>query len=1425
MTGKRGLEDSWPLSPLQEGLLFHSLFDERALDVYIIQVVVDLEGPLDAVRLRTAAQALLDRHSCLRAAFVPAKDPPVQVVASAVPVPWAEVDLSDRQVTDRCPKCDRLVEEDRTTRFDLQTAPLLRFLLVKLGEVRHRLVLSVHHILLDGWSIPLVLKELFALYASGGDGSALPEVRPFSDHLSWLSTRDRAAALAAWAQALKGIEEPTLLAAPDRSRPLVMPERVDLGISEALTSQLTSFARAKGLTLNTLVQVTWAVVLSRLVGRLDVVFGMTVAGRSPELSGFESMLGLFINTVPVRVQLDPAESLTDLLHRIQDEQLRLLDHQYVGLTELQHEVGVDTLFDTLTVVESFPADITELTRALDGTGITFTLRETRGSTHYPVALVVVPGARLQMELKYRPDLLDASAVQALAGRVMRVLELMVADPEARVSGIDVLSARECEQLLVEWNDTAVAVEETTLLELFTAQVTRTPDAVAVVCGAESVTYAELDERACRLADHLLRHGSGPEHVVGVCLERSVDLVVALVGVLRAGAAFVALEQEWPAARIEQVCRAAGAAVLITSEVEVSPAGSTKIAIDNLPGSSGLESAVPVCAPASANSDGLAYLIFTSGSTGTPKGVMIRHRAIAARLSWQRELLNFGSGDAVLFKAPLGFDISINEVFLPLVSGARLVVAAPGGERDIEYLLQVIEREQVTFVYLVSSMLDMLLESPGVAARARVLKHVWCGGEALGPTLFDRFRATLDAVMYHGYGPAEATIGVTHQFYRPGQSRAGVTIGRPNPNTQVYLLDQGLFPVPPGVTGELYVGGLPLGRGYVHDPAQTACRFVADPFCAGGRLYRTGDLARWRADGVLEFCGRADNQVKIRGMRVELGEIEAVLQQHPQVRQAVVITDTRPSGTIQLVGYCLSTPEHLDRIRLHAWAAARLPEHMVPASFVVLESFPLTANGKIDRQALPARSLDNGQAHAEFAPPQGIEEMTVARVWAEVLGLDRVGRDDNFFELGGDSLRGARMVLRLRELFQLEIPLRELFRCPTVSGLAGALSSPEQAAPGATEPRPAPSPRDQQPQGSQPWPDPLPPLSRHRGENVLLTGASGFFGAFLLREILTRYPGTVHCLVRADSTARAWDKLRANLRRYGLSEEVLTQNRIRIVVGDLARPAFALGADEYERLAAEIDLIIHNGAHVDALHSYETVEATNVHGTRALLGLAATTWRKPLRFVSTVSAASYRSSTPGGGSGYVESKWRAEQVVAGARAHGIPAAVYRVPRLSGDSRTGRSNGRDIMLRMIGWILDLGTAPDIEICEDWIPVDEAARLLVAPSPGPEHGGSFVLTTHRRVRLSEIIELAREIGHNIELKPTAEWLRDLASRSVEEHEVLASALRIASADGKFGASTGAPQSDASGDGFVPIVARGVTEQILRHYLCTTSQVHRIG
>ncbi|MGD9531186.1 amino acid adenylation domain-containing protein, partial [Pseudonocardia sp.] len=602
---------------------------------------------------------------------------------------------------------------------------------------------------------------------------------------------------------------------------------------------------------------------------------------------------------------------------------------------------------------------------------------------------------------------------------------------------DTLAARL--EVLAGWNDSTLPSHTTTVAELFARSVRAYPDGLALVAGgggtaggrAVQLTYRELADRVYQLAHHLLHRGLTPEQVVAVQLPRSAEMVVAVLAIMVAGGAFVPVDPEWPEQRRRQVLDDAGAVLAVTG-----PSGavaSVPAVVADLGDWSYAH--LPTRAPAvTIEPQRLAYVMFTSGSTGRPKGAMIRHEAICNRLLWQVEkILRFGPGDAALFKAPLSFDISVNEILLPLVSGGYVVVAEPGGDRDPQYLLELIATEGVTFVYLVSSMLDVLLEMSRGTAKLQGLKHVWCGGEVLTPELFERFRDQLTTTLYHGYGPAEATIGVSHVIYRDDAERIATSIGRPNPSTQLYVLDEQLRPVPVGVGGELYAAGFLLGRGYVNAPGMTAARFVANPFdpAGGSRLYRTGDLARWHDDGSLEFLGRADNQVKIRGMRLELEEVEAVLATHPGVRQAVVTAREIAAGTKYLAAYALVAAPGSGAVtedELRRWCADRLPEYMVPTTFTVLDALPLTPNGKVDRRALPEPRRPEGATGGRAARTP--RERTLCAIFAEVLGLAEVGPDDDFFTLGGDSIvaigvvsraRRAGLVVRPREVFELRTP--------------------------------------------------------------------------------------------------------------------------------------------------------------------------------------------------------------------------------------------------------------------------------------------------------------------------------------------------------------------------------------------------------------------
>ncbi|MFJ2818731.1 amino acid adenylation domain-containing protein [Streptomyces sp. NPDC087294] len=1028
------IQDILPLSPLQEGLLFHALYDPEALDVYTMQLAFEVAGPVDLDVLRAAGQGLLARHANLRAGFrQAASGRAVQVIAPAVKLPCAEVDLRHLAGTGRQDtEVERVLAEDRARRFDMARPPLLRLTLVRLAADRQLLVLNVHHILWDGWSMPLVLDELFTLYAQGGDPTGLRPVVPFRDYLRWLTRQDQDAAVAAWQRALHGLEEPTLLAPADADRAPLVPERARVELSEDLTARLTRTARGLGLTLNTVVQGAWALLLAGLTGRQDVVFGGTVAGRPPELPGVEDMIGLFVNTVPVRARLDPAETFAGLLARIQDEQTALQSFQYVRLSDIQRTVGLGDLFDTSTVFENYPlADDPEGPAA---TGLRVTSVQGRSATHYPLLLVAEPGARLVLALCYRPDVFARAEAEVFGERLHALLETFAAAPDTRVARLETLTAEERRLLPRPSDATPLDVSPATLPDLFEEQVARTPDAVAVVREDERLTYAQLDDRANRLADRLVRHGVGPEDLVVVLMERSVELIVAILAVTKAGGVYAPLEPKSAAEQLPRVADAVGGAVVLTDHASRDiPARCgltdlTTLVVDaaSTPDGDGTAQRVPV----RRHLDQAAYVMFTSGSTGRPKGVAVTHRNV-------RDLAHDRVWNAahrrMLFHSSHAWDASTYELWVPLLNGGEVVVAPPGA-LDAEALRAAVTRHQIGAVWLTAGLFRVFAEeSPGCFAG---LREVWTGGDKVPAAAVRKvLEACPDTVVVNGYGPTETTVFAT---CLPMRSPAGVVepvpIGRPLDHTRAYVLDGWLRPVPVGVAGELYVAGAGLGRGYHRRPGPTAERFVACPLgVPGERMYRTGDIVRRRADGTLAFVGRADDQVKIRGYRVEPGEIEASLAAHPEVGEVVVVAREDAPGVKHLVAYVTSAgPDSApDPAALRDHLAAQLPEHLVPAAVLVLAALPLSANGKVDHKALPAVDFTAAATHRA---PRTEAERTLADLYAALLGVERVGVDDSFFTLGGDSITSIQLVARARRAGLVLTP-REVFQHKTVAALA------------------------------------------------------------------------------------------------------------------------------------------------------------------------------------------------------------------------------------------------------------------------------------------------------------------------------------------------------------------------------------------------------
>ncbi|RZB19947.1 non-ribosomal peptide synthetase [Streptomyces sp. F001] len=1038
------LADVWPLSPLQEGMLFHALADSAGPDVYTVQMALHLDGSVDGKALRAAGQRMLKRHPNLRAAFRhEALDRPVQIIEDGTQLPWQDVDLSARPDADAA--LDAFLADERARRFDLAQPPLMRFALVRLGEERHCLVITQHHILTDGWSSTLHINELLALYriyASGEDDSALPGTTPYRDYLTWLTERDRTTALDAWAQAMAGAEPTYLAAAPSQEPgPAPLPERLVSHLDADTTAALDAQARRAGVTLNTLMQCAWGVLLGRMTGQDDVVFGAVVSGRSPEIPGIENMIGLFINTVPVRVRMDAADTWADLAARVQAEQGALLPHQHLALTETQRAAGPGNLFDTVVAFENYLVDRTA--QPVDETpGLRVTGATGYDGAHYPLNLVVVPGPQLRLRLDYRTDRYTRPDADALLDRFVRLLSAVAEDAGQRVGAASLLASAERERVVGEWGRGPVAeVPEGTAPGVFEARVAEAPDAVAVVSGDGSAvyTYGELNARANRVARLLVERGVGPEQLVALALPRSPELIVAVLAVWKAGAAYLPVDVEYPVERVRFMLEDSRPTAVLT---DMSTAGLVPesvgeravVALDDpevegrLAGLSGADLA-DADRLGALRTEHPSYVIYTSGSTGVPKGVVVAHAGLVSLVAASGPRLGVGRGGRVLQFASPSFDAATWDWSLALLSGAALVVAgveelAPGAA-----LTRVLCDAGVTYCMVPPSALPLL-----DVARVPASMTVVVGGEACGPDVAARWSA--GRRMVNAYGPTEATVCAT--MSEPLSGADVPPIGRPIGNVRVYVLDGGLSPVPPGVPGELYVAGAGVARGYLNRPGLTAERFVADPYGpAGSRMYRTGDLVRWNTNGTLQFLGRADDQVKLRGFRIELGEVEAALTSCPGVAGAVaVIREDRP-GDRRLVGYVVPDGD-VEQAVIRGRLAERLPEYMVPAAVVVVDALPLTPNSKLDRKALPAP--DYSAATGLPQAPRDAREEILAGLFAEVLGLDQVGVDDGFFDLGGHSLLAMRLIGRIRAVLGVDLAIRDLFSAPTVAAVAGVLDA-------------------------------------------------------------------------------------------------------------------------------------------------------------------------------------------------------------------------------------------------------------------------------------------------------------------------------------------------------------------------------------------------
>jgi amino acid adenylation domain-containing protein len=1097
--------------------------------LYTLPTAMRLTGHLDPTALQRSLSQIVRRHEALRTTFATVDSQPVQRIAPALTMRLPLLDLQQLPSARREAAAARLIAAEARYCFDLASGPLLRTSLLRLNRTKHILLVSMHHIIADGWSIGVFIQELVALYAADvvGTPAQLPALPlQYADFAQQQRQRLSGALLenqlAYWRRQLAGVpilQLPTDHPAPARQsfRSASQP----LALTPALTAALKELSQRAGATLFMLLVTGFASLLYRYTGQPDISVGSLVANRNrPEIEG---LIGFFVNNLALRIDLAGNPSVRELLRRVRAVTVDAYEHQDVAFEQVvealvpMRDVSHTPLFQVMCVLQNFPRP----SQVLPGLSLRPLRTASRRSGFTLTLWLWEEAGGLAGDLEYNPQLFDPPTITRMIGHMRTLLTSMVAAPAQPIGDLALLSNAERRQVLSDWNDTAVRYPaDECLHQLFEAQAARTPDVIALAFDATTtdesaqfvrrssvvvqLTYRELDRRANQLARQLQARGVRPESCVAIRVERSIELVISLLGVLKAGGAYVPLDPTYPQERLAFMLADSRAVVLITAqdagrraqdeETQPESLHGLGLVLDDLCES---PAAIVNRQPEIVHPDNLAYVIYTSGSTGRPKGAMNTHRAIVNRLRWMQDAYGLDAADRVLQKTPASFDVSVWEFFWPLSTGARLVLACPGGHQDSGYLVRVIARSQITTLHFVPAMLQVFLEERDLAA-CRHLRRVICSGEALPVELQDRFFARLPAALHNLYGPTEAAVDVSAWRCLPVPGQRSVPIGRPIANIQLHVLDTQLCPLPIGVPGELFIGGVGLARGYLDRPNLTAERFVPNPFgdcrlqiadcrldqstlgyrlsAIGYRLYKTGDRARYRPDGAIEYLGRLDNQIKLRGFRIELGEIETLLHQHADVRECAVLARADVPGDTRLVAYVVTAEDERRRMKdersdsssvlrsasfgqeLRAFLAERVPEYMVPSAFVLLDALPLLPSGKVDRRGLPAPAAGSPALDAGFVLPRTPLEELLAQLWADVLHLPQVGVADNFFAAGGHSLLATQVIARVRERLQVELLLRDLFEAPTVAGLAARITTAQRGASGGTPPPLQPVPR-------------------------------------------------------------------------------------------------------------------------------------------------------------------------------------------------------------------------------------------------------------------------------------------------------------------------------------------------------------------------------
>ncbi|HLO30244.1 MAG TPA: amino acid adenylation domain-containing protein [Anaerolineales bacterium] len=1406
--------DESPLSYGQQALWFlHQLLPEEIS--FNVAGAIRILGDLNIPALERAFGQLVERHESLRSTFHALAGEPIRRVHPSMNGTFQSKDASHWSETELH---QRLVSEAHRP-FNLETGPAWRaFLLTRSEKAGHILLLSMDHIITDFWSMTVLAHELLASYESNRADKTLaypPLAAHYSDYVRWqtemLASAQGEKLWEYWRDELSG-ELPVLNLPTDRARRPLQTYRGDsehLLIAGELHKQIKDLAQEQGATLFTALLAAFQTLVHRYSNQEQFLVGSVTAGRShSELAG---LVGYFINPIALRADFSEDPTFKEVLHHTRQRALGAFEHQDYPPALLAKRLGIQRdasrppLFETMFILQkahqSEVQALSPFALGLDGArmrvdGLILESLALGGEpAQFDLTMMMAETeSGLAAALQYNSDLFEAATIQRMLEHFHSLLHEIVADPLKPVSSYSLLSETERRQLLVDWNETQTDYPRGLCIhDLIREQVKRTPEAIAVQFEDQSLTYTELDLHADLVAQTLWAAGIRPGMSVGIFMKRSLDMLIALLGVLKAGGAYLPLDPAFPAERLRFMLADAETPLILTQSVllaDLPENHAQVICLDDFNRTAqSLERPVGLDVPV--KPDDLAYIIYTSGSTGKPKGVQIHHQAVVNFLCALRKHLRINASDTLLAVTTLSFDIAALELILPLTVGAKVVIASSEVAADAGLLMDTLIHSHATVMQATPATWRSLLEA-GWQGKGDL--KILCGGEALTKDLAEQLLLR-GAQLWNLYGPTETTIWSTaYQVtseVKPDLFNT-IPIGRPIANTQVYILDARLQPVPIGVIGDLYIGGEGLSRGYLHRPELTAERFIPNPFGLSV-IYKTGDLARYLTDGNIEFFGRSDGQVKVRGFRIETGEVEVALSAHPGVRQAVVVAWKERSTDASLVAYIVPTEgeQTADTGQLRAFLRQKLPEYMVPSLFVILPALPLTPNGKVDRKVLPQPSQARPDLKASYIAPRTSLELELAELCAQVLGLENQGRpsavgvNDNFFDLGGHSLLGTRLVFLLRERYALEaadLPLRTLFEQPTVAHLAETIERVRRGERISTQAgrsdfiRRGQLSRAELNAEAQLDPDISAGdlLYEHvkEPEHILLTGATGFVGAFLLHDLLRKTGAQVHCLLRANDLEQGHLRLQHNLEAYSLWDEAY-DDRIQPVLGDLGEPRFGLTEAEFGRLAHQIEVIYHNGAMVNFVYPYHAHKASNVLGTQEVLRLASRIKLKPVHFISTLSilysgalndGRVFREDTdldqvgaPFGG--YAQSKWVAEKLVMQAGSRGIPYAIYRPGLVSGHSLTGAWNTDNLISSMTRACVLLGSIPNLDVMVNIVPVDFVSASIIHLSQDPENFGRiYHLDNPEPVHFSQLAHWLTSQGLQARSVSFDEWRAEL-------------------------------------------------------------------